>query len=125
MRRARITADNTRRVYADLLDRVLAERGEKEVGAAAAAAPAPTVSPSSRPGHPTPPSAPPRRPERQEPTRVKATFYLHPSDVITIDRIQMQEFLRTSKKPQRSEIVSRALRLLAAQELRGEPAELA
>lgn len=124
MRRAQVTTDNARRMYGDLLDRVIADREEEpeppEDAEAQDAAPPPaqatrplSAAPSgARSAHA---SAQPE-PEEARP-RVKATFYLHPEDVVTIDRIQMQEFLSTGKKPQRSEIVSRALQLLGAQEL--------
>jgi hypothetical protein len=41
--------------------------------------------------------------------RIKATFYLNPEDVLAIDSLQSEEFRRTGKKPERSEIVSRAI----------------
>lgn len=46
--------------------------------------------------------------------RVRATVYLEPEDVVAIDRMQTEEFLRTGKKPERSELVSRAIKQLAA-----------
>jgi hypothetical protein len=47
--------------------------------------------------------------------RVKATFYLNPDDIIAIDTMQTEEFRRTGKKPERSELVSRAIQLLSQQ----------
>jgi hypothetical protein len=47
--------------------------------------------------------------------RVKATFYLNPEDIIAIDTMQTEEFRRTGKKPERSEVVSRAIQLLRQQ----------
>jgi hypothetical protein len=44
--------------------------------------------------------------------RIKATFYLEPDDVVAIDVMQTDEFRRTGKKPERSEIVSRAIQRL-------------
>ena len=41
--------------------------------------------------------------------RVKATFYITPDDVLAIDALQSEEFRQTGKKPERSEIVSRAI----------------
>ncbi|MBM3943877.1 MAG: hypothetical protein FJ317_00095 [SAR202 cluster bacterium] len=45
-------------------------------------------------------------PKRQ---RIKATFYLEPDDVLAIDHLQSEEFRRTGKKPERSELVSQAI----------------
>ncbi len=47
-----------------------------------------------------------------KPQRIKATFYLTPEDIIAIDTMQTDEFRRTGKKPERSELVSRAIREL-------------
>ncbi len=47
--------------------------------------------------------------------RIKATFYIDPEDVLAIDEMQSNEFRRTSKKPERSEIVSRAIQALKDQ----------
>jgi hypothetical protein len=44
--------------------------------------------------------------------RIKATFYLNPEDVLAIDGMQSDEFRKTGKKPERSEIVSRAVQAL-------------
>ncbi len=41
--------------------------------------------------------------------RIKATFYLNPEDVLAIDEMQSNEFRQKGKKPERSEIVSRAI----------------
>ena len=48
-------------------------------------------------------------------SRIKATFYLYPEDILAIDAMQSDEFRRTNKKPERSEIVSRALQALKKQ----------
>lgn len=50
---------------------------------------------------------PEQRPSKQR--RIKATFYLNPEDVLAIDEMQSNEFRRTGKKPERSEIVSQAI----------------
>ena len=52
-----------------------------------------------------------KRPEAQsaKPLRIKATFYLYPEDILAIDEMQSNEFRRTNKKPERSQIVSRAI----------------
>jgi hypothetical protein len=50
---------------------------------------------------------PEQRPSKQR--RIKATFYLNPEDVLAIDEMQSNEFRRTGKKPERSELVSRAI----------------
>lgn len=57
------------------------------------------------------PSGEVRLPEGQtsRQRRIKATFYLNPEDVLAIDEMQSNEFRRTGKKPERSEIVSRAI----------------
>jgi len=47
--------------------------------------------------------------------RIKATFYLTPDDVLSIDGMQSEEFRQTGKKPERSHIVSRAIQVLKAQ----------
>ena len=132
MRRAQLTPDTARRTYGDFFDRVITDR-EEEVGTDPAppeaaptpepvAAPAPraTAAVATRPVR----SAPaPRRVEPEpppaDPQRIKATFYLYAEDIVTIDQIQTSEFVRTGKKPQRSEIVSRALRLIGEQEIPG------
>ena len=48
--------------------------------------------------------------------RIKATFYLNPEDVLAIDEMQSDEFRRLGKKPERSEIVSRAIQALKEQQ---------
>lgn len=57
------------------------------------------------------------QPERTpaKPPRIKATFYLSRDDIIAIDTMQTEEFRRTGKKPERSELVSRAVQLLRRQ----------
>lgn len=50
------------------------------------------------------------------PELAKATFYLRIEDILAIDRMQSAELLRTRKKPDRSELVRRAIQLLAQQE---------
>jgi len=47
--------------------------------------------------------------------RIKATFYLYPDDILAIDYMQIEEFKRTGKKPERSEVVSRAIQALKKQ----------
>ncbi len=120
MRRAKLTPENARDMYEDIIDRVVGDRGgadqpEPAQPEAQDSSQAPQ-SPRKRAGQKQPadqPETPPRR--------IKATFYLTPRDIVTIDRIQTEEFLRTGKKPQRSEIVSRALQLLAERELNEAP----
>ena len=56
---------------------------------------------------------PEQRPLKQR--RIKATFYLNPEDVLAIDEMQSNEFRRTGKKPERSEIVSQAIQLFKQQ----------
>jgi len=50
-----------------------------------------------------------QRPSKQR--RIKATFYLNPEDVLAIDEMQSNEFRRTGKKPERSQIVSQAIQV--------------
>ena len=52
-----------------------------------------------------------KHPSRQavKQQRIKATFYINPEDVLAIDEMQSNEFRRTGKKPERSDIVSRAI----------------
>lgn len=47
--------------------------------------------------------------------KIKATFHLTVDDILVIDRLQSLEFSQTGKKPERSQIVARALHLLASQ----------
>ena len=42
--------------------------------------------------------------------RVKATFYLEKDDIVSIDTMQTEEFKRSGKKRERSQIVSQAIR---------------
>ena len=58
-----------------------------------------------------------KRPEQRtsKPNRIKATFYLNPEDVLAIDEMQSNEFRQTGKKPERSELVSRAIQALKEQ----------
>jgi hypothetical protein len=51
-----------------------------------------------------------------KPPRIKATFYLTHDDIVAIDTLQTEEFKRTGKKPERSELVSRAVQLLRQQD---------
>lgn len=44
--------------------------------------------------------------------RIKATFHLSKEDVIAIDIMQLEEFKQRGKKPERSEVVSRAIQEL-------------
>ena len=53
------------------------------------------------------------QPARQ---RIKATFHLNPEDIVAIDTMQTEEFKRTGKKPERSELVSRAIQRLFEQQ---------
>jgi hypothetical protein len=46
-------------------------------------------------------------------SRIKATFYLNPEDILAIDGMQSDGFRQTGKKPERSEIVSRAIQALS------------
>ena len=50
--------------------------------------------------------------DSQTPKRVKVTVYLNPEDVIAVDELQIAEFKRTGKKPEKSELVSRAIQML-------------
>jgi hypothetical protein len=51
-----------------------------------------------------------------KPPRVKATFYLEPADIVAIDKMQTAEFERTGRKPERSQLVSRAIQELFGQQ---------
>ena len=50
--------------------------------------------------------------------RVKATFPLPPADIVAIDIMQTEEFKSIGKKPERSEIASRAIQSLFKQQKR-------
>jgi hypothetical protein len=56
-----------------------------------------------------------KQPDNQTPVqpRIKATFYLTREDIVAIDRLQIGVFLETGKKPERSQIVSQSIQLLA------------
>ncbi len=51
-------------------------------------------------------------PDVETPKRIKVTVYLNPDDVVAVDELQIAEFKKTGKKPEKSEIVSRAIQLL-------------
>jgi hypothetical protein len=44
--------------------------------------------------------------------RIKATFYLEPDDIIAIDEMQIARFRATGKKPEKSQVVSEAIKSL-------------
>src|SRR5438045_5793550 len=48
-----------------------------------------------------------------KPRRIKATFYLHPEDIIAIDEMQTKRFREQGKKPEKSELVSEAIQALS------------
>ena len=50
-----------------------------------------------------------------KPRRIKATFYLHPEDIIAIDEMQTKRFRDHGKKPEKSELVSEAIQALSKQ----------
>ena len=50
-----------------------------------------------------------------KPRRIKATFYLHPEDIIAIDEMQTQRFREHGKKPEKSQLVSEAIQALSKQ----------
>ena len=52
------------------------------------------------------------QPDVETPKRIKVTVYLNPDDVVAVDELQIAEFKKTGKKPEKSEIVSRAIQLL-------------
>ncbi|MBE0480103.1 MAG: hypothetical protein IBX68_03905 [Dehalococcoidia bacterium] len=54
-------------------------------------------------------------PKPAKPQRIKATFYLNPEDILAIDEVQSNEFRRTGKKPERSQIVSQAIQQFRCQ----------
>ena len=60
-----------------------------------------------------------KQPQGQTPkqSRIKATFYLNPEDILAIDEMQSNEFRRTGKKPERSQIVSQAIQLFKEQQV--------
>ena len=50
-----------------------------------------------------------------KPMRIKATFYLHPEDIIAIDEMQTKHFREHGKKPEKSELVSEAIQAFSQQ----------
>ena len=50
-----------------------------------------------------------------KPRRIKATFYLHPEDIIAIDEMQTQRFREYGKKPEKSALVSEAIQAFSKQ----------
>ena len=53
--------------------------------------------------------------ETKPPKYRQVTVYLSDEDIIFIERLQLEERLATGKRPEKSEIVRRALQLLASQ----------
>src|SRR4051812_20509353 len=53
--------------------------------------------------------------DARQPKYRQVTVYLSDEDIIFIERQQLEERLTTGKRPEKSEIVRRALRLLASQ----------
>ena len=53
--------------------------------------------------------------DTKHPKYRQVTVYLSDEDIIFIERQQLEERLATGKRPEKSEIVRRALRLLASQ----------
>ncbi len=53
--------------------------------------------------------------DTRQPKYRQVTVYLSDEDIIFIERLQLEERLSTGKRPEKSEIVRRALRLLASQ----------
>src|SRR4051812_23212646 len=53
--------------------------------------------------------------DAKQPKYRQVTVYLSDEDIIFIERQQLEERLATGKRPEKSEIVRRALRLLASQ----------
>jgi len=89
-KRAKITRKAAGDMYDDVIDRVTADVDEAREAKRKDAAP-------------------------EQPPLVKATVYLTPDDVLAIDKIQSDEFRATGKKPRRSAVVCRAIRLYAGQ----------
>ncbi len=56
-----------------------------------------------------------RTPAAPAAERYKATFYLTREDILAIDGMQSGIFSRTGRKPERSQLVSEAIQLLARQ----------
>lgn len=57
------------------------------------------------------------RPEETEPeiNRVKATFYLNTEQVVTLEELRLKHFKETGDKIDKSELVRKAIDLLASQ----------
>jgi len=53
--------------------------------------------------------------DAKQPKYRQVTVYLSDEDIIFIERQQLEERLATGKRPEKSEVVRRALRLLASQ----------
>ena len=61
-----------------------------------------------------------RKTARQEPTepelnRVKVTFYLNPEQVVALEELRLKHFKETTEKIDKSELVRKAIDLLAKQ----------
>jgi hypothetical protein len=56
--------------------------------------------------------APPPEPELN---RVKATFYLNPEQVVALEELRLKHFKETGDKVDKSELVRKAIDLLASQ----------
>lgn len=75
-------------------------------------------------GGPEKPSKPAKRRARKrvpqaapepELNRVKATFYLNPDHVVTLEELRLEHFKKTGEKIDKSQLVRRAIDLLAKQ----------
>lgn len=56
-----------------------------------------------------------REPAEPEVNRVKATFYLNPEQVVALEELRLEHFKETGEKIDKSELVRRAIDLLARQ----------
>lgn len=51
-------------------------------------------------------------PERPASSKLKRTFYLDPGVVVALSELQTEEFRRTGRKPELSELVTRGIQKL-------------
>lgn len=93
-KRARVTEEGTARMYEDVLDRLESKNEETSKHSNGGTSRQQKATIASKP-------------------RLKRTFYLPHEVVVAVEKLQGREFEETGKKPELSEIVERAILLLA------------
>ena len=96
-KRAKITEDNAANLLGgDALDRFTG--GDEK---------------PTKPAKPRASKKAPEKPAEPEVNRVKVTFYLNPEQVVALEELRLQHFKDTREKIDKSELVRKAIDLLA------------